>query len=141
VPKRASSAGRTAGGAEFLGGVGPNREVFDGFSPGPWSRVGGGGLDVIAGGAKARHERAYPDRSVNGHTLDAGGHYQYRREGEYHLFNPETVHKLQHACRSGNYQVFKQYSQLVNEQSKKLCTLRGLFDLKFAEEPNPIEGV
>jgi len=70
-----------------------------------------------------------------------GGQYQYRRDGEYHLFNPETVHKLQYACRSNNYQVFKQYSELVNNQARTLCTLRGLFDLKFAETPIPIDEV
>src|SRR5260370_17635039 len=78
---------------------------------------------------------------MNGHVLDAGGQYQYRQDGEYHLFNPETVHKLQYACRSNNYQVFKQYSELVNNQSRRLCTLRGLFELKFAPEPIPIEEV
>src|SRR5262249_10292601 len=99
------------------------------------------GIDVIAQEVKARHVRAFPDRSLNGHTLDTGGHYQYRRDGEYHLFNPETVHKLQYACRSGDYQIFKQYSDLVNNQSKRLCTLRDLLELKLAEKPIPIEEV
>src|SRR5207248_7717623 len=81
------------------------------------------------------------DRSVNGHVLDVGGHYQYRREGEYHLFNPETVHKLQYACRANNYKAFKEYSAQVNDQSKRMCTLRGLFGLKFADKPIPIEEV
>src|SRR6185437_6134464 len=62
-------------------------------------------------------------------------------EGEYHLFNPETVHKLQYAVRANNYKVFKEYSALVNDQSRRMCTLRGLFDLKFAEEPIPLEEV
>src|SRR5262249_13323414 len=70
-----------------------------------------------------------------------GGQYQWRREGEAHLFNPETVHKLQYACRTGDFKVFKEYSELVNNQSRRLCTLRGLFDLKFAEKQVPLEEV
>src|SRR6202022_1038906 len=62
-------------------------------------------------------------------------------EGEFHLFNPETVHKLQYACRTGDYKTFKQYSELVNNQARRLCTLRGLFDLKIAGQPIPIEEV
>src|SRR5262249_1184905 len=89
----------------------------------------------------ARHRRAFPERPMNGHTLDVGGHYQYRRDGEYHLFNPETVHKLQYACRTGDYKVFRQYSQLVNDQSKRLCTLRGLMEFKSARPAVPIEEV
>ena len=75
-----------------------------------------------------------PNAAANGHTLDVGGQYQYRKEGEYHLFNPETVHKLQYACRTGNYKVFKEYSKLVNDQATRLCTLRGLLELKFADD-------
>src|SRR5207302_3491912 len=117
------------------------KDVIDRYFTWTASRVSGVGLDVIAAEAKARHDRAFPDRSVNGHTLDAGGQYQYRREGEFHLFNPETVHKLQHACRTGSYPVFKEYSELVDNQSRRLCTLRGLFDLKLAEHPIAIEQV
>ena len=85
--------------------------------------------------------KAFADRSTNGHALDVGGHYQYRKEGEYHLFNPETVHKLQHACRSGNYKIFKEYSQLVERSVARLCTLRGLMEIKFPGQPIPIEEV
>src|SRR5207248_1424551 len=73
--------------------------------------------------------------------LDSGGQYQWRRDGEHHLFNPETVHKLQYACRTGDYKVFQQYSELVNNQSKRHCTLRGLFELKFADQPVPLDEV
>ena len=85
-------------------------------------------MEAVAADSKARHDMAFPDRPLNGHTLEAGGQGQYRKEGEYHLFNPETVHKLQYACRTGDYKVFKQYSELVNDQAKRLCTLRGLFE-------------
>src|SRR5205085_2419821 len=84
---------------------------------------------------------AFPERQVNGHTLDVGGQYQWRAEGEVHLFSPQTVHKLQRAVRTADYKVFKEYSQLVNDQSKKHCTLRGLLDLKFPANPIPIEEV
>jgi glutamate synthase (NADPH) large chain len=141
MSKMGISTAQSYCGAQIFEAVGLNRDVIDRYFTWTPSRIGGIGLDVIAAEVRARHERAFPDRSVNGHILDVGGHYQYRRDGEYHLFNPETVHKLQYACRTGNYQVFKQYSELVNNQSKRLCTLRGLFDLKLADRPIPIEEV
>jgi glutamate synthase domain-containing protein 2/glutamate synthase domain-containing protein 1/glutamate synthase domain-containing protein 3 len=141
MSKMGISTAQSYCGAQIFEAIGLNREVIDRYFTWTPSRLEGIGLDVIAAEVKARHDRAFPDRSLNGHTLDVGGHYQYRREGEYHLFNPETVHKLQHACRSGSYKVFKEYSELVNNQSRRLCTLRGLFDLRFAEKPVPIEEV
>jgi glutamate synthase (ferredoxin) len=141
MSKMGISTAQSYCGAQIFEAVGLNQEVIDKYFTWTSSRVGGIGIDVIAQEVTARHDRAFPDRSLNGHTLDVGGHYQYRKDGEYHLFNPETVHKLQYACRSGNYQVFKQYSELVNNQSKRLCTLRGLFNLKFADQPIPIEEV
>jgi glutamate synthase (ferredoxin) len=141
MSKMGISTAQSYCGAQIFEAIGLNREVIDRFFTWTPSRLEGIGLDVIAAEVKSRHGRAFPDRALNGHTLDAGGHYQYRREGEYHLFNPETVHKLQFACRSGSYKIFKEYSELVNNQSRRLCTLRGLFDLKFAEKPIPIEEV
>jgi glutamate synthase domain-containing protein 2/glutamate synthase domain-containing protein 1/glutamate synthase domain-containing protein 3 len=128
-------------GAQIFEAIGLGKEVVDRYFTKTSSRVGGVGLDVIHEEVKVRHQRAFPQRPVNGHTLDIGGQYQYRKEGEYHLFNPETVHKLQYAVRSNNYKVFKEYSKLVNDQSRRLCTLRGLFELKFAAQPIPIEEV
>ena len=128
-------------GAQIFEAIGLNQEFVSKYFTWTASRVGGVGLDVIAGEVQARHRRAFPDRSVNGRTLDAGGQYQWRCDGEYHVFNPETVHKLQLACRTGNFDIFKQYSELVDKQTKKLCTLRGLFELKFAEKPIPIDEV
>src|SRR5207245_2748086 len=141
MSKMGISTAQSYCGAQIFEAVGLNQEFIDKYFTWTPSRVGGIGIDVVAQELKARHERAFPDRSVNGHTLDTGGQYQYRREGEYHLFNPETVHKLQYACRSNNYQVFKQYSELVNNQAKRLCTMRGLFELKLADQPIPIEEV
>jgi glutamate synthase domain-containing protein 2/glutamate synthase domain-containing protein 3 len=97
-------------------------------------------MRVIAEEALDRHGAAFPTRSVNGHVLDAGGQYQWRDSGEYHLFNPQTVHKLQAAVRTNSYKLFKEYSGLVNEQTRNLCTLRGLLGFK-AVKPIPIEEV
>jgi glutamate synthase (ferredoxin) len=128
-------------GAQIFEAVGLNQDVIDKYFTWTSSRVSGVGVDVIAAESAARHHRAFPERPMNGHTLDVGGHYQWRRDGEYHLFNPETVHKLQYACRTGDYKVFKQYSQLVNDQSKRLCTLRGLMEFKSTRQPVPIDEV
>jgi glutamate synthase (ferredoxin) len=128
-------------GAQIFEAVGLNQDVIDKYFTWTSSRVSGVGLDVIADESAARHRRAFPERPMNGHTLDVGGHYQWRRDGEYHLFNPETVHKLQYACRTGDYKTFKQYSQLVDDQSRRLCTLRGLMEFKSTRQPVPIEEV
>jgi glutamate synthase (ferredoxin) len=128
-------------GAQIFEAIGLNKDFIDKYFTWTASRVEGVGIDVIARESKVRHDRAFPDRQLNGHLLEAGGQYQWRRDGEHHLFNPETVHKLQYACRTGDYKVFKQYSELVNNQSKRRCTLRGLFDLKLADQPIPIEEV
>jgi glutamate synthase (ferredoxin) len=128
-------------GAQIFEAVGLNRDVVDKYFTWTSSRIGGVGLDVIAAESLSRHHRAFSERSVNGHTLDVGGHYQWRRDGEYHLFNPETVHKLQYACRTCDYKTFKQYSQLVDDQAKRLCTLRGLMEFKSSRPPVPIEEV
>ena len=91
------------------------------------SRIGGVGIDVIAEEAAARHATGLPDRPVGSAELEWGGEYQWRREGEYHLFNPDTVFKLQHATQSGQYRIFKDYTRTVDEQTRNLATLRGLF--------------
>ena len=127
-------------GAQVFEAIGINSEVVDRYFTWTPSRIQGVGLDVIAEEALKRHRHAFPDRQVNG-ELDTGGQYQWRDSGEYHLFNPQTIHKLQHACRNGSFKVFSEYSDLVNNQAKHLCTLRGLLDFKFAEKPLPIEEV
>jgi glutamate synthase (ferredoxin) len=127
-------------GAQIFEAVGLNSAVVDKYFTWTPSRIQGVGLDVIAGEALARHRHAFPERQVNG-VLDAGGQYQWRDGGEFHLFNPQTVHKLQNACRTGSYKIFQEYAELINKQAKNLCTLRGLLDFKFAENPVPIEEV
>jgi glutamate synthase (ferredoxin) len=127
-------------GAQIFEAVGLNSAVVDKYFTWTPSRIQGVGLDVIAGEALARHRHAFPDRPVNG-VLDAGGQYQWRDGGEYHLFNPQTIHKLQIGCRLGSYKIFKEYAELINNQAANLCTLRGLLDFKWAEKPLPIEQV
>jgi glutamate synthase (ferredoxin) len=127
-------------GAQIFEAVGLQQQVIDKYFTWTPTRIEGVGLEVIAQEVLKRHQSAFPDRSVNGHTLEVGGQYQWRDEGEYHLFNPQTIHKLQHAVRTGNYQVFKEYSKLVNEQDQHYCTLRGLLEFK-TRKPVPIEEV
>ena len=114
-------------GAQVFEGIGLGHELVDEYFTGTASRLGGVGLDVLAEEVAARHRFAYLDRPEEAahRSLWQGGEYQWRREGEYHLFNPETVFKLQHATRAKRYDVFKQYTTLVNNQSEQLATLRG----------------
>ncbi|MFF3436940.1 glutamate synthase large subunit [Streptosporangium sp. NPDC002721] len=129
-------------GAQIFEALGLSQEVVDVCFTGTTSRLGGVGFDVLAEEAAQRHLRAYP-RAENAHRrLEVGGEYQWRREGEPHLFNPETVFKLQHATRSRRYEIFKEYTGLVDSQAEKLMTLRGMFKLREGvREPVPIEEV
>ncbi|MBI1870826.1 MAG: glutamate synthase large subunit [Chlamydiae bacterium] len=128
-------------GAQIFEAVGLHQKVIDKYFTWTASRIEGIGLDEMAKEVLLRHQHAYPRFSVNGKTLDPGGQYQWRKEGEYHLFNPQTIHKLQKACRTANYEVFKEYAALVNQQEKNYCTLRGLLDFKSDAKPIPIEEV
>ncbi len=128
-------------GAQIFEAIGLNREFVDRYFTWTASRIGGIGIDVIAQEALLRHQRAYPARPVGPSELDGGGEYQWRRDGEYHLFNPETVFKLQHATRSGQYRIFKEYTALVDNQNRHRATLRGLFEFRLAERPIPLEEV
>ena len=128
-------------GAQVFEALGLDQDFVDRYFTWTPSRIGGVGLDVIAEEARLRHKQAFPDRSGNKQRLDSGGQYSYRRESEHHLFSPETIHKLQHACRVNSYKVFKEYSQLVDDQSQRLCTLRGLMELKSERKPIPIDAV
>src|SRR6202012_4799356 len=127
-------------GAQIFEAVGLNSDVVDKYLTWTPSRIQGIGLDVIAAEALSRHTRAFPREAVNT-ELDAGGQYQWRDGGEHHLFNPQTIHKLQMACRLGSDKIYREYAELINNQAKNLCTLRGLLEFKFAEKPLPIEEV
>jgi glutamate synthase (NADPH/NADH) large chain len=131
-------------GAQIFEAVGLSQELVDEFFTGTVSRLGGIGLDEIAEEVARRHLLAFPPNpSERAHrTLEIGGEYQWRREGEFHLFNPETVYKLQHSTRSGRYDVFKEYTSRVDEQARQIATLRGLFELRTGERPAvPIDEV
>jgi glutamate synthase (ferredoxin) len=127
-------------GAQIFEAIGLNHSVVDKYFTWTASRIEGADLEVIAKEASLRHYHAFPDRQVNGHTLDVGGEYQWRKEGEAHLFSPQTIHTLQSAVRQGNYDLYKQYATLVNEQNQKYFTLRGLLKFK-PRQPVPIEEV
>ncbi|MFC4585596.1 glutamate synthase large subunit [Sphaerisporangium corydalis] len=129
-------------GAQIFEALGLGQDVIDACFVGTTSRLGGVGFGVLAQEVALRHLRAYP-RAENAHRrLEVGGEYQWRREGEPHLFNPETVFRLQHATRTRRYEIFKQYTGLVDSQAEKLMTLRGLFRLRGGVRPAvPIEEV
>ncbi len=131
-------------GAQVFEAIGLDRAVIDEYFCGTASRIGGVGLPVLAAEVATRHRIAYEDRPTERahRELDVGGEYQWRREGEYHLFNPKTVFKLQHATRSKQYSIFKEYTAAVDEQSERLGTLRGLLRLRPTESgPIPIDEV
>jgi glutamate synthase (ferredoxin) len=128
-------------GAQIFEAIGLDKAFVDKYFTWTASRIGGVGIDVIAAEAAARHGRAFPERPVAKPELEWGGEYQWRRDGEYHLFNPDTVFKLQHATQSGQYKIFKEYTRAVDEQSRALATLRGLFTFKDAAQPVPLDEV
>ena len=128
-------------GAQIFEILGLNKSVVDKYFTGTTSRVEGMGLDEIAREMLAKHRLAFPDKEMNIDRLPVGGLYQWKRKGEFHLFNPQTIHLLQHATRTGDYNVFKKYSKLVNDQSEKACTLRSLFQFKPNRAAIPLEEV
>ena len=128
-------------GAQIFEAIGLDKAFVDQYFSWTASRIGGIGLDVIAEEVSLRHHNAFPARPVKRPELEWGGEYQWRRDGEYHLFNPETVFKLQHATRAGQYRLFKEYTAKVDNQNEQLATLRGLFDFKLAAEPIPLAEV
>src|SRR3954464_1632498 len=121
-------------GAQIFEAVGLSQALVDKYFTGTTSKLGGVGLDVIAEEVARRHATAYPRGGISPshRELAIGGEYQWRREGEPHLFDPETVFRLQHSSRTGRYAIFKQYTGRVDEQSQRLMTLRGLFRFKGA---------
>ena len=123
-------------GAQVFECVGLSNEVIDDYFTDTTSKLGGVDLNVLAEEVALRHRFAYLDNpeEVAHRDLWAGGEYQWRREGEFHLFNPETVYRLQHSTRTGQYELFKEYTELVDSQSEELATLRGLFTLTPNDE-------
>jgi len=131
-------------GAQIFEAVGLGPELIEAYFTGTSSKLGGVGIDVLAQEVADRHDVAFPPSGISPahRTLNVGGEYKWRREGELHLFNPETVFRLQHATRTKRYDIFKQYTNEVNEQSERLMTLRGLFDFREGvREPIDIDEV
>ncbi|MFD5753526.1 glutamate synthase large subunit [Streptomyces sp. NPDC127033] len=130
-------------GAQVFEAVGLDQAFVDEYFNGTATKIGGAGLDVVAQEVAARHAKGYPASGISAshRKLEIGGEYQWRREGEPHLFDPETVFRLQHATRSRRYDVFKQYTDRVNEQSERLMTLRGLFNFASGRTPVPLDEV
>ncbi len=128
-------------GAQIFEAVGIAKGVIDRYFTGTASRIQGVSLGVIAREALMRHHRAYPEVEVEGNTLDGGGNYQWRRDGEYHMWNPDTVAKLQQAVRITGYPTWKEYAKLANDETRHACTIRGLLRFKHEQAPVPIDEV
>jgi glutamate synthase (NADPH) large chain len=130
-------------GAQIFEATGLAPDLVDRYFTGTSSKLGGVGLDVIAEEVRRRHLKAYPaDGILPAHRrLEVGGEYQWRREGEPHLFDPDTVFRLQHSTRSGRYDIFKEYTRRVDERSERLMTLRGLFEFRSDRRPIPLDEV
>ncbi|MFF2926449.1 glutamate synthase large subunit [Streptomyces celluloflavus] len=130
-------------GAQVFEAIGLDEKFVAEYFHGTTTKIGGAGLDVIAQEVAARHAKAYPATGIAAthRALEIGGEYQWRREGEPHLFDPDTVFRLQHATRSRRYDIFKQYTERVNEQSQRLMTLRGLFSFASGRPAVPLAEV
>ncbi|MQA28716.1 MAG: glutamate synthase large subunit, partial [Luteitalea sp.] len=128
-------------GAQLFEAIGLDKAFVDRYFTRTSSRIGGVGIGVIAEEVHRRHLKAFPSRPLADNDLDWGGEYQWRRDGEYHLFNPDTVFKLQHSTRSGQYAIFKEYTRAVDDQNRKMATLRGLLYFNADSQPIPIDQV
>jgi len=128
-------------GAQIFEAIGLNEDFVNTYFTNTPSRISGIGIDEVAEEVAARHRHAYPSRPVLAPELDWGGQYQWRAEGEYHMYNPETIHRLQYSTRTNNYRIFKEYTALMDSTSQKFCTLRGLLEPKLADHPVPLDEV
>jgi glutamate synthase domain-containing protein 2/glutamate synthase domain-containing protein 3 len=128
-------------GAQVFEAIGLDRELVERYFTGTVSRINGVGLSVIAREAMERHRHAFQPLRESETELAVGGAYYYRTTGEYHLFNPDTIAKLQHAVRQKNFDTFQEYADLIDTQNRQLCTLRGLLELRDAAEPVPLDEV
>ncbi|MCB9421327.1 MAG: glutamate synthase large subunit [Ardenticatenaceae bacterium] len=127
--------------AQIFEALGLARSVVDEYFPGTPSRIEGASLETLAEEVRQRHDKAFPKRPSNGIALPPGGQYQWRQDGEAHLFNPQTIHLLQTAVRENDYAKFKEFATAVNDQNRQLYTLRGLLEFKTLPEPIPLDEV
>ena len=129
-------------GAQIFEAVGLSQELVDRYFTWTPSRMGGIGIDIIEQEARSRHSQAYPEMDVAATIdLDIGGIYLWRRDGEHHMYNPDSIAKLQHAVRSESYETYKEFASLIDDQNRKLATFRGLLEFKTLEEPIPLDEV
>jgi glutamate synthase domain-containing protein 2/glutamate synthase domain-containing protein 1/glutamate synthase domain-containing protein 3 len=128
-------------GAQVFEAIGLSKKLVDRYFTGTVSRIEGVGLDVLAQEAIVKHRHAFQPVSENDTELAVGGNYQYRARGEYHLYNPQTIAKLQHAVRQESFQTFQEYTDLIDRQNQQLATLRGLLEITGSAEPIPLEEV
>ena len=128
-------------GAQVFEAIGLNKDLVDSYFSGTTSRLEGIGLDVLAAEAQLKHEYAFRPLTDFETELAVGGNYHQRVGGEYHLLNPLTISKLQHAVRQDSYKTFQEYTDLIDHQSANLCTLRGLMKLRKTDSPLPIDEV
>jgi glutamate synthase (ferredoxin) len=140
MSKMGISAVQSYHGAQVFEAIGLRQDVIDEYFTGTASRIGGIGLETIAEEALLRHRAAFPDRPAGESVLPTGGQYQWRADGEFHVFNPESIHRLQKAVRTGSYATYKSYAELIDDRSKNLSTLRGLLDFKKGD-PVPLDEV
>jgi glutamate synthase (ferredoxin) len=140
MSKMGISAVQSYHGAQVFEAVGLRQDIIDHYFTGTASRVGGVGLDVIAEEVLMRHRAAFPERTVSDHVLPPGGQYQWRADGEFHVFNPESIHRLQKAVRTGSYATYRSYAALIDDRARNLSTLRGLLDFKKGD-PVPLDEV
>jgi glutamate synthase domain-containing protein 2/glutamate synthase domain-containing protein 1/glutamate synthase domain-containing protein 3 len=128
-------------GAQAFEAIGLNHSLIDQYFTGTPSRIEGVDLEVLAREVRIRHDYAFRQVTDSDAELETGGQYHYRADGEYHLFNPATISKLRHAVRASSYESYREFSRLVDDQSRQLCTLRGLMKLKKAAHALPLEKV
>ena len=128
-------------GAQVFEAIGLSKALVDKYFTGTVSRIDGVGLDVLAREAILKHGHAFQPLGESETELAVGGNYQFRARGEYHLYNPHTISKLQHAVRQQSFQTFQEYTDLINNQNRQLATLRGLLEIKESAEPIPLDEV
>ncbi len=128
-------------GAQVFEAIGLNQDLVEKYFTGTVSRIEGVGLDVLAREAILKHQHAFQPVTESDTELAVGGNYHYRTRGEYHLFNPQTISKLQHAVQQNNPQTFQEYTDLIDRQNRQLCTIRGLLEINKSHSPIPLEEV
>jgi glutamate synthase domain-containing protein 2/glutamate synthase domain-containing protein 1/glutamate synthase domain-containing protein 3 len=128
-------------GAQVFEAIGLNRNVIERYFTGTASRIEGVGLEVIAEEALRKHAHAFQPVTESEPELRLGGNYRFRANGEYHLYNPQTISKLQHSVQQNSAQTFQEYTDLIDKQTRQLCTLRGLLEIKSSPEPIALEDV